>query len=270
MRSILFSFLIVFFGFSLHAAEVDTLKVLSPSMNKEIKTVVVKPNSYNQIDSLPVVYLLHGHGGNHAYWVNRVPEILKWADHYNMIIVCPDGDRNSWYWDSPVTQNRYETFVSQELVQEIDKQFKTIKNRKGRAITGLSMGGHGALYNAIRNQEVFGAAGSMAGGVDIRPFPNNWEMKNQLGSYSDNPEVWYNHSVIGNLHLLSPNSLALFIDCGEDDFFYEVNKELHKQLQYYNIPHVFMSGPGKHDVQYWGKTVLHQFLFFNEFFNSNK
>ena len=98
-----------------------------------------------------------------------------------MIIVCPDGGFGSWYWDSPVDAgSQYETYVSNELVTWIDSKYKTIKTRKGRAITGLSMGGQGALYLAFRHQDIFGAAGSMSGGVDIRPFPetgiwqNDW------------------------------------------------------------------------------------------------
>ena len=62
-------------------------------------------------------------------------------------------------------------FISSELVKYIDEHYKTIADRKGRAITGLSMGGHGAMWNAIRHKDMFGASGSTSGGMDIRPFP---------------------------------------------------------------------------------------------------
>ena len=85
------------------------------------------------------------------------PEI---ADEKGIIFVCPDG-KDSWYWDSPKNPAyRYETFVSSELVNYIDRNYKTIADRKGRAITGLSMGGHGAMWLGIRHKDVFGAAGS--------------------------------------------------------------------------------------------------------------
>jgi len=87
------------------------------------------------------------------------------ADRYGAIIVTPDGGVDSWYFDSPVDPTyRYETFVTQELIPYIDKLYKTVADRSGRAIAGLSMGGHGALYLAIRHQELFAAAGSMSGG----------------------------------------------------------------------------------------------------------
>lgn len=95
-----------------------------------------------------------------------------------------DG-KNSWYWDSPThADSQYETFVSSELVKYIDTHYSTIKDRKGRAVTGLSMGGHGGMWLSIRHKDVFGAGGSTSGGVDIRPFPHEWKMKEQLGELS--------------------------------------------------------------------------------------
>lgn len=94
---------------------------------------------------------------------------------------------------------RYETFVSKELVNYIDKNFTTKAERGGRAVTGLSMGGHGSLWLSIRHKDVFGGGGSMSGGLDIRPFPNNWEMKKQLGEEASNKQRWDEHTVINQL-----------------------------------------------------------------------
>ncbi len=100
----------------------------------------------------------------------------------------------------------------------------------GRAITGLSMGGHGALYLAFKHQDIFGAGGSMSGGVDMTPYPNNWEISKRLGTYAEFPERWENNSVINLTHSLTPGSLAIIFDCGTDDFFYKVNVKLHERL----------------------------------------
>src|SRR5690606_26913586 len=230
--SVLFYVLFVSAAF---AAKVDTIEVFSKAMNKGIKTVTILPADYDTGKEFPVIYLLHGYGGGYGDWVNRAPAIKDLADKYSLIIVCPDGGKGSWYWDSPEDSSfKYETFVANELVNWVDSNLKTRKNREGRAITGLSMGGHGALYLAIKHQDVFGAAGSTAGGVDIRPFPNNWEIIRRLGPYKDNKDKWTDHTVMGLLHLLDPKGLKLFIDCGTSDFFYEVNKELHRQLTYLN------------------------------------
>ena len=183
------------------------------------------------------------------------------------MIVCPDGNFGSWYFDSPVDPAwKYETYITTELVNYIDKNYATVKKRSGRAITGLSMGGHGALYLAFKHQGVFGAAGSMSGGVDIRAFPLNWDIAARLGKYSEYPKRWDDNSVINLTHLLTPNSLALIIDCGTADFFYNVNTLLHEKLLYYNIPHDFISRPGGHSWEYWTNSVQYQGLFFHQIF----
>ena len=84
------------------AATVDTVLTTSASMHKQIKAVVITPNNYIKTKQYPVVYLLHGYAGNYADWITKAPSITSYSDEYNLIIVCPDGDYNSWYFDSPV------------------------------------------------------------------------------------------------------------------------------------------------------------------------
>ncbi|TDX00307.1 alpha/beta hydrolase [Dinghuibacter silviterrae] len=266
-----FLFLLAFMGGALftHAARVDTVNVFSPSMHKTVRTVVITPSGYEKGKNYPVVYLLHGYSGNYADYIRNIPGIASDADTYGLIIVCPDGRYNSWYFDSPVDSSaRYETFVSTELVQWVDGHYATVRDRSGRAIAGLSMGGHGALFLSFRHQDIFGAAGSMSGGVDLRPFPDNWDLAAQLGPYAQNPDRWENHSVINLVYLLHPKTqpLALIIDCGTEDFFYTVNMNLHHLLLERNIPHDFITRPGAHNWNYWSNSVRYQLLFFHRFF----
>lgn len=253
------------------AVKIDTVETYSASMKKSIKAVVITPDSYDGNKEFPVVYLLHGYSDSYNGWVKKAPFMREAADVYQTIIVCPDGGFSSWYWDSPVDPTmRYETYVSNELVAWVDSKYKTIKSRAGRGITGLSMGGHGALYLALKHQDVFGTAGSMSGGVDIRPFPNNWDMAKRLGKYSEAPENWEKNTVINMLHLLTPNSLALIIDCGSEDFFYRVNNNLHEKLLERNIPHDYISRPGGHNWGYWNSAVSYQLLFMKQYFDKQK
>ena len=251
-----------------NAAIVDTVDTYSPSMKKTIKAVVITPDKYANAQALPVVYLLNGYSGNYRSWIVGAKDIETAVDLYQIIIVCPDGN-NSWYWDSPVDPNyKYETYVSTELVNWIDSKYKTIKDKKGRGITGLSMGGHGGLYIAIKHPDVFGAGGSMSGGVDIRPFPNNWDMSLRLGKYDEHPDNWEKYTVINLLYLIKPNSLALIIDCGTEDFFFKVNENLHQQMLYRNIAHDYIIRPGAHNWNYWVNAVQYQLLFMSNFFKS--
>lgn len=249
----------------LFAAQVDTLSVRSESMRKGIKTIVVVPDVAKE-RACPTVYLLHGFGGNYKTWLQIKPELPRIADRMGFVFVCPDG-AGSWYWDSPRNPDvRYETFISTELVCFVDARYNTIKERSGRAITGLSMGGHGAMWNAIRHSEVFGAAGSTSGGLDIRPFPKSWEMYKQLGARDEHPDVWDTHTVINLVPGLENGRLALIVDCGYGDFFFDVNQKFHEALLERGIDHDFLVRPGEHNNTYWRNSIDYQLLFFQKYF----
>ncbi|TDO22766.1 alpha/beta hydrolase [Pedobacter duraquae] len=259
---------IVFYVSNLRASTVDTILTTSTAMKKQIKAVVILPDTYKSGERFPVVYLLHGYGGSYAYFTKVTPAIKALADQYKMILVCADANVSSWYLDSPVDPKwKYETYVATELVNWIDQHYSTIANRSGRAITGLSMGGHGALSLAFKHSDTFGAAGSMSGGVDIRPFPDNWLISERLGTQASFPDRWKENSVVENIYRIKANLLSLIIDCGKDDFFYNVNMELHERLLYANIPHDFIIRPGAHTSTYWANSITFQLLYFNNFFN---
>ncbi len=260
--------LFLFFSLSSLFAQVDTLTVFSKGMQKEIKNVVLLPDNYPQsTQEFPVVYLLHGAGGGYKSWVQLAPAIKEYANRYQQIIVCPDGSKTSWYFDSPKDpSSQYETYIIKELLTAVDKKYKTIKSKKGRAITGLSMGGHGALYLSLKHTDLFGAAGSMSGGVDIRPF-SGWDIPKRLGTYAENKEIWEKNTVINMLHLLRNDDLKIIIDCGTSDFFLEVNEKLHEKMRYLNIPHDFTLRPGAHNGAYWINSIKYHLLFFDDYFN---
>ncbi len=261
-----------FMAAGLFAQRVDTVEVKSAAMNAAFKCVVVLPAGYdeNVRERYPVVYLLHGHGGRYNSWIKLKPELPQIASQRGMIFVCPDA-KNSWYWDSPVDPgSRFETYVAKEVPAYVDRKYRTKADPKGRAVAGLSMGGHGALWLAFRHPDVFGACGSMSGGVDIRPFPENWHMAQSLGSYYRNPKVWDKHTVMEQLYRVKPGSLAIIVDCGTEDFFYEVNQELHRRMLYRNIKHDFITRPGAHNSKYWKQAVVYQLLFFDDFFKGGK
>ena len=237
-------------------------------MQKDIKCVVVKPDSYKKKKNhYPVVYLLHGYGGNYSNWVSQ-SNIKQQADNYQIIIVCPDGEFSSWYIDSPVDSTmKFETYVGKEVPETIDKLYRTIPNKKARAITGLSMGGHGGLYLGLRHPDIFGACGSMSGGVDLRPFPKNWHLLKRLGDTLVNADNWKNYSVINIVETYRGDSSKIIIDCGVGDFFLDVNRALHKKMLDFKIQHDYIERPGKHDWDYWRNAVKYQLLFFKNYFD---
>ena len=273
--------------------QVDTVTIWSQSMQKPIKNVVILPTEYdpNTPQDWPVVYLLHGFRGRYDTWINKTqPDLPEAASRMGEIIVCPDGGFSSWYWDSPIDSTmRYETYITQELIAAIDSLYQTHSSREGRAITGYSMGGHGALYLALRHPDIFGACGSMSGGVALLPFSKNWDIEKRIGPYQENPLRWEEYSVMGQLWRAVPfndrsrevaglpsvdpsselqaGQLAIFIDCGTEDYFYNVNMRLHEELLYRNVPHEFIIRPGRHTHEYWRHAIEFHLLFFRDFFN---
>jgi S-formylglutathione hydrolase FrmB len=252
-------------GTRVFASQTDTILVHSTAMNKDIKCVVITPATAKS--NWPVVYLLHGYSGNYAQWPGTAPQLQQEADEYGILFVCPDGGFDSWYFDSPVDPKiRYETFITKELIAYIDSHYPTEKDRAHRAITGLSMGGHGALYLAMHHKDLFGAAGATSGGVDLTPFPNNWGIKKDLGDYDSNKTVWDTHTVLYAADSLHNGDLRLIFDCGVDDFFLPVNRALHQKLLAEKIDHDYIERPGGHSGAYWHNSIDYQVLFFHKYF----
>ncbi len=268
----------LFLFLSADAAVVDTISIYSNAMHKDFKCVVIKPASYKKKkNSFPVVYLLHGYSGWYSNWIIRVPELKEYADEYNLLIVCPDGGYSSWYFDSPLDSTiKYETYIGKEVPDYIDVHYRTIKDRKARTITGLSMGGHGALFLAFRHAETFGACGSMSGGVDLNYSRNKFDIMKRIGDTIQHADNWKKYivmNVIDNyLKDLSAgaDSLAIIIDCGTEDFFYEPNHNLHEKMLKLKIPHDYTERPGKHEWPYWRNSIQYHLLFFKNYFERSK
>jgi S-formylglutathione hydrolase FrmB len=269
MKNIVSVFICFFFVVVSNAARVDTIVVYSNAMHKNIKVAIVIPdNAKGQVGvKFPVVYLLHGYSGNYGSWLKDAPQLQLRADQYQVMLVCPDGGYGSWYFDSPINDSiKYETFITKELLPYIDSNFPTSANKDHRAITGLSMGGHGGLFLGMRHSNLFGNAGSVCGGVDIRPFPNSWDIKKSLGTIIENPQNWIDYSVVTIAKNLKPNQLNIIFDCGVADFFIDVNRSLHQLLLTNKIDHDYTERPGGHNKAYWSNSIDYQLQFFSKKF----
>ena len=250
--------------------QTEVVAVKSQKMGRDINATVVVPAQYFdpdlQEEQFPVVYLLHGADGSYRDWPTKA-DLDDLSSEYGVIIVCPDG-QDSWYFDSPIDPKmQFETFITQELVAFIDSHYRTLPERKFRAITGLSMGGHGALWCAWRHTDVYGACGAMSGGVDISQFPDKWNIHKRLGAYDTNKQRWIEHSVVSLVPTLKSGAQAIIIDDGAEDFFYKVNCQLHDALLKHKIGHDFTIRPGNHSWTYWINSLDYHMLFFAKYFS---
>jgi len=262
LRFYLFAFL-VFTGFKSFSATVDSIEIASAAMNKPYMAAVVLPDSYQKNKSAyPVLYLLHGGGGHFRDWLTLTPDkmlVKNLADQYNLIIVMREGETFSWYVNSPVDkQSQFESYIVEDVIKKIDATYRTVKDKKGRVITGLSMGGHGALYLSTRHPDLFCAAGSMSGAVDVDM--SNWKLTPDFAErirtgfkqiFGVDTTSYEQYSVMGMADKIKTNGLKIIIDCGVDDFLIEANRELHRRLVYNHTPHDYTEHPGGHSWEYW-------------------
>jgi putative tributyrin esterase len=280
-----FACLFIFLNFSVsHAARVDSIDVPSATMGKTYKAAVVTPTSYaNSKTAYPVLYLLHGGGGHFRDWLTATPDkmlVKNLADQYNLIIVMPEGETFSWYLNSPLNRtSQFETYLTKEVIEKIDNTYRTVRSNKGRVITGLSMGGHGALYLATRHPELYCAAGSMSGALDLNV--SNWKIQPEfaknvkegfeklIGKDTTTSQVYFNNSVVNMADRMKVNGLPLIIDCGVDDFLIEPNRELHHRLVYNKTPHDYTEHPGGHTWPYWENSLPYHVLFFSKILKAN-
>ncbi len=157
---------ISFATLTVHAqrASVETIQFQSKLINATLPYSVILPPGYraDATTRYPVLYLLHGHGGHYTDWLTRT-NVADVAAQYRMIIVMPEGN-DSWYVDGATGLNdKYESYILQELMPDVDKRYRTIQSRYGRAIAGLSMGGYGAIKYGVKYPATFVFAASMSG-----------------------------------------------------------------------------------------------------------
>jgi S-formylglutathione hydrolase FrmB len=172
----------------------------------------------------PVLYLLHGSGQQHATWGRRT--LLDGAT--GMIVVMPDMDRTRYARANGVPEEAAETFITSELVDHIDTQFRTLARRESRAIAGLSIGGFGAMYLGLRHPDRFGAIGAFSAPYDMGGTSAGWLP----------------------IDLAVPTP-SIYLGCGVADPLLASNRRFDAWLQAQHVPHRYEEGPGAHTWDAW-------------------
>ncbi|MDX5340031.1 MAG: esterase family protein [Cyclobacteriaceae bacterium] len=280
MKKFLLFLLFTFPVFAFSQAKVDTISVYSNLMQKNLKVAVTTPTGYSNTNkNFPVVYLLHGGSGSFSDWHQKVTEpglVNRLADLYQLIIVTPGVGPASYYYDSPILDSvQYESYFIQELIPYIDSNYKTIARRESRAITGLSMGGHGSIMLSAKHPELFSTAGSMSGvmNIDTRMWkvPEDFRklrlegQKQMLGENLNYDGPSFNpYTAVGLVDQMKINGIALIIDCGVEDFLIDTNRQMHQLLLENGTPHEYTERPGAHTWQYWTEALPVHMLFLDK------
>lgn len=243
----------------------DLLTLNSHFTPKTDSVYVFKPTNYSSQETYPLLILLHGWSGNFRQW-NEITDLQELADSYNFVIACPDGFYDSWYIDSPIRKDyKMNSFITQFLMPHLTNNYSI--NSKEVFISGLSMGGFGAIYTFLKNPALFRSAAASSGVLNLLTFAENWGMKNSIGSIKDNYQDYVNVNTMSILDTISVFEKEFLIDCGTNDRIHITNDEFYKKCLSKKIPLTFISQPGRHDKAYWAKSIIFHLNFFREILN---
>lgn len=229
----------------------------SEALGRTMRYQIVVPTSA-ATGRVPVVYLLHGHGGEAGDWFtySRAGAL---ANQHNIAVVTPDGT-NSWYINGG--SGRWRDYITDDLVREVERRWPVKTTRDGRAIAGLSMGGYGALNLALQRPELFAMAASMSGALDITRANNIFEGGRRvdaevLAGFGPPDSATRRENDIYRLASeADPSKLPyLHIDCGRDDPWFGVNREFAQVLTTRGITHDFQELNGNHNWRYWDRQI---------------
>ena len=232
--SLILFLLIVSFSIA-RAGTVYSVDFFSPSLARNWTYTVYLPEGYDNSElKYPVVYLLHGNGGNENDWVVNgkieatLDRMISSGEIPPVIAITPDVG-TGWYVDR---KEKMESAFIKDLIPEIDSRFHTITDRSGRFLAGFSMGGYGTLRFALIYPELFCAAGLINPAL-YDPEPPETSSARKVGVFGDpyDGDIWksLNYPVYLEKFLKKNIKLPIYIISGDDDYF---NIELHSTLLY--------------------------------------
>ena len=249
----------------------DDLSLPSKILKGECKFAVYLPPNYDSSSrSYPVLYLLHGYTDDHTGWI-QFGEVLHIADRAilsgestAMIIVMPDADTGgAGYTNALSGKWNYEDFFFEEFMPHIEERFRIKKDKRFRAIAGLSIGGGGSFIYALRRLDLFSSAAPLSASLGPQSLE---EMKDftYLGYTSSNHnqkdfERYSNRNnplqLVENMEAKDLNSVRWYIDCADDDFLYKSNSLMHIKMRGKNVKHEFRIRDGGHSWSYWRASL---------------
>lgn len=249
----------------------ESITMSSSLMNRGIRySIYLPPDYYVSNRRYPVVYLLHGYSDDETGWTQfgeadrLLDEGIKAGTLPPMIVVMPDGGV-TWYMNDYLNKTRYEDMFVKEFIPHIDSTYRTRTKRNYRGISGLSMGGHGALLLAMHHPDLFGSCAALSAAVftdeSVKNMPE--EQYNRTFSFLFSGPVKGEERLTAHYKRNSPLTLAAsapegdlkkvrwYLDCGDDDFLTSANAQLHMTLSSRTIPHEYRVRDGAHTWTYW-------------------
>jgi S-formylglutathione hydrolase FrmB len=275
----------------LGALPVYDVEFYSESLQRNMHINVVLPRGYEELGiSYPTLYLCHGFTSNYHEFENiGVPEYLN---RFDMIVVMVDVGNSSyvnWAQSDDGRPYKFADHVCKDVINYVDKNYRTIAERKGRAINGISMGGGGAISLGLSHPELFCSIASHSGSVGMgararaalerdegEGNPRRARMMEDptryldidiegFSTFKERTPVGKPFLTVEDVDKVDPFKLVLeipknmlphiYLDCGYDDFLIEQTQSFAKLLMDNKIPFQLGQSDGVHEENYWGREV---------------
>jgi S-formylglutathione hydrolase FrmB len=233
--------------------------VTAPSLHRRVRYHVVLPVGYDTAQRYPVLWLLHGYGGNDEDWL-RYTRLTRYVERYPIIVVLPSAE-NSWYVNAAGDSSaRYEDFITRDLYDEVRRRFAVDTLRQ--AIAGLSMGGYGAAMLGLRYPERFRFIGALSAALTMptevdHPDPNGgFALPSLVRAFGREPNgARAAHDPLRLYRRIPPQRLPyIYLAIGTSDQFTTFlprSRAFADSLRAYGAQYEYHERPGGHSWQFW-------------------
>ena len=231
----------------------------SAALNRDMRYRVVLSASIAAGAKLPVVYLLHGGGGNFRDWSND-SDVAAFAER-GLILVMPEGDDSYYMNAAERPQDRYEDYIVNDLIADVESKFPVAAGRANRAIVGVSMGGFGAIKLALSHPDLFVFAGGISPAIDVpsRPFSikriSQWQHHRSIfGPWGSRTRREGDPFVLARS--VDPGKVPyLFLTCGDREGLLPANRSFAALLGSRHFRNEFHVVPGGHNWNQWDERL---------------
>lgn len=227
----------------------------SAALNRDVQYRVIFPSNRQPGDKLQVVYLLHGSGGGFRDWSNY-SDVARFSER-GLLLVMPEGGVSYYTNAVDPLQDRYEDFVVQDLISDVERRFRVAKGRENRAIIGVSMGGFGAVNLALHHPDLFIFVGGLSSAIDVPRRPFTIKRLQQSRHYNSifgpsGSQTRRDNDPFVLVRTADPKSAPyFFLTCGEQEGLLPANREFAALLAQHHFQSEFHTVRGGHDWNQW-------------------
>jgi putative tributyrin esterase len=239
--------------------ELQDVTFHSAALNRDMPYRVILPAKLTGGRKLPVVYLLHGRGEDFRSWLND-SDVARFAEP-GFILVMPEG-RASYYTNSAQhPQDRYEDYIANDLISDVESRFPAATGREHRAVAGVSMGGFGAIKLAFDHPNLVGFAGAMSAAIDVpsrtfsvRRLRQSLFFNSIFGPGGNDSRRRSDPFVFART--ADPAKVPyLFLTCGEQESLLAPNRRFAALLAERHYRYEFHTVPGSHNWNQWNEQL---------------